>query len=227
MVMPRRPIYGVGINDSDYLTQETVDGKRIICPFYQKWKGMLERCYSRAYTNRTGSKAYKDSTVCEEWLVFSVFKTWMESQQWQGLDLDKDMMYPGNKLYSPETCAFIPRKINVLFTDRRRSKGDYPLGVHKRKPGKDMVNDYSKPFVSEGFTGEKNKHLGVYATATEAHRAWQLGKIQVLRAVVDEWKSFEHYKELVGKTVLSVADKIQSDFDLGRETTKYEHALPD
>ena len=56
----------------------------------------------------------------------------------------------------------------------------------------------------------------------EAHRAWQLGKIKALRAAVDEWKCFEHYDGRVGKTLLSVADKIQSDFDLGRETVKYE-----
>lgn len=228
MVMPRRPIYGVGINDSDYLTQETVNGKRVICPFYNRWKCMLERCYSRAYKVRTKSNAYEGFTVCEEWFTFSNFKSWVESQPCEGvgLDLDKDMLVPGNKVYSPETCVFVPRSVNVLFTDRRNTKGEYPLGVHKRKRGKDMINDYSRPFVAEGFIDGSNRHLGVYTHPMEAHRAWQLGKIKAMRAAVEEWKGFEHYDERVGRTLLSVADKIQSDFDLERETVKYENVIP-
>ena len=41
----RKPIYGIGINDAAYITQPRFKGKRLICPFYKKWKGIIERCY--------------------------------------------------------------------------------------------------------------------------------------------------------------------------------------
>lgn len=33
----------------------------------------------------------------------------------EGWHLDKDILLKGNKVYSPETCAFVPAKINSLL----------------------------------------------------------------------------------------------------------------
>lgn len=39
-------VYGVGVNDADYVVSPIISGKRHICPFSIKWKDMLARCYS-------------------------------------------------------------------------------------------------------------------------------------------------------------------------------------
>lgn len=70
----RVPLYGVGINDADYVVQlrETLSGtankrkrKTIwVCPYYSKWSAMLTRCYSKTSASRRPK--YDDSYVCSE-----------------------------------------------------------------------------------------------------------------------------------------------------------------
>ena len=74
------------------------------------------------------------ATVVKEWLSLSNFKVWMEGQIWEGNQLDKDLLIDGNKEYGPDSCVFIPRYVNVIFTDARFARGELPLGVtyHKR-----------------------------------------------------------------------------------------------
>lgn len=56
-------VYGVGFNDVEYATQiretlgYTEEGKQIqklvwICPFYERWRCMLRRCYSEKFKHR-------------------------------------------------------------------------------------------------------------------------------------------------------------------------------
>lgn len=69
-----RLVHGIGINDADYVVQvkETigyVDGKRKrklvwICPYYQAWKHMLERCYSAKFQKKRPT--YSGCSVLEE-----------------------------------------------------------------------------------------------------------------------------------------------------------------
>lgn len=162
--MSKRLICGVGINDADYPVTSRVDGKYWKCPFYSVWKSMIERGYS-AYT-KDRQPYYKDKYVCNEWHTFSNFKAWMETQDWEGNQLDKDLIVPGNKVYSPETCMFVSSQVNNFFLSRGSERGEWPLGVHydKRK-GK------FKAFISELGTG-RNKNLGSFNTPDEAHNAW-------------------------------------------------------
>lgn len=49
-----------------------------------------------------------------------------------GFELDKDLLVPGNKTYSPETCCFLPAQINTaLQRDRLNKKSNYPVGVRR------------------------------------------------------------------------------------------------
>ena len=79
----KKLVYGIGINDADYAVTEwetiEVNGKRkkkLVwgCPYYRTWKDMLRRCYSTKFqeTNPT----YIGCSVSDEWLTFSVFKSW-------------------------------------------------------------------------------------------------------------------------------------------------------
>ena len=61
------------------------------------------------------------------------FKRWMEKQDWEGKQLDKDIIKKGNKLYCPEFCFFVDNKVNSILTDPAAARGGTPNGVHKRK----------------------------------------------------------------------------------------------
>ena len=135
-------VYGVGVNDLGYRTHVyeyvTENGGRRVqkpvfkCKYYTVWKSMLERCYSNKYLESYPS--YIGTSVCNEWLSATAFKKWMEQQDWSGKCLDKDIIVPKSKLYSPDTCAFVLNETNLFVTARDASRGDYPIGVHLHKP---------------------------------------------------------------------------------------------
>ena len=115
--------FGVGINDTDCVTQESASEGKRICPYYSRWRALLLRCYDSKMHDKHPS--YRDCRVCDDWLVFSKFREWMKSQNWEGNSLDKDLLVRGNKLYSPETCLFIPQSLNAMIN------GNLTTGVHK------------------------------------------------------------------------------------------------
>lgn len=57
---------------------------------------------------------YEGCTVCDEWLYFSNFKKWFDENYIEGFQLDKDIIIRGNKVYSPQTCCFVPKEINII-----------------------------------------------------------------------------------------------------------------
>ena len=120
-----RKIHGVGINDANYelVRYEYKEGRRRqvwMCPFYARWRAMLGRCYSKQFLEK--HPTYRDCLVCEEWLTFSNFKSWMESQTWVGLVLDKDLLGSGD-LYSPSTCVFVPEYVNFALIGSNKKNG--------------------------------------------------------------------------------------------------------
>jgi hypothetical protein len=101
----------------------------------------------------------------------------MEKQDWSGKCLDKDIIAPKSKLYSPETCAFVLPATNLFVTARDACRGDYPIGVHlcKRK-GKYQA------LCQNPFT-RKREHLGYFSTPEEAHEAWRKRKHELAQLV--------------------------------------------
>ena len=181
----KKLVYGVGINDLPYRTQvwEYVTengGKRVRklvfqCPYYSSWKHMLERCYSEKHLESRPS--YIGTSVCSEWVYASEFKRWMEQQDWSGKCLDKDIISPGSKLYSPETCAFVLKATNSFVIASDASRGDCPIGVClDKRTGKYQA------LCQNLFTG-KQEHLGYFSTPEEAHEAWRKRKHELAQLV--------------------------------------------
>lgn len=162
----RKPIYGRGINDADYLISAEIDGKLVLCPFYRKWTGMFARCYSNAYQLK--KPTYIGCTVALEWLTFSVFRRWMVAQDWEGKELDKDLLSPGNKIYSPNTCIFVSSQVNALLSDSAASRGKYPQGVSFEK-GRCKFRSNIRRYG-------KIKSLGRFATLEQASAAYMAAK---------------------------------------------------
>lgn len=117
----KKLICGVGVNDLDSASR--IDGDHSSA--YHCWHDMITRCYG----NQNKTPTYVGCYVCDEWLVFSKFKEWYDLNYVPGFHLDKDILIENNKIYSPNTCIFVPVYINVLLVDRRNDRGSLPLGI--------------------------------------------------------------------------------------------------
>ena len=92
--------------------------------------------------------------------------------------MDKDILIKGNKIYSPETCCFIPQEINTIFGNREKSRGKYPIGV--RLSG--------KKYHARLFKNKKYYHLGTFDTPEEAFQAYKVAKEVYIKEVADKWR---------------------------------------
>lgn len=171
-------LYGVGIKDVDYNVYKTaiVSGKNKIlwvCPFYKSWSRMLERCESSKLHAKYPS--YSDCSFADGWERLSNFKAWMETQDWEGKQLDKDLLFRGNKIYSPDTCIFIDARVNTFIIENQSTRGQYAIGVSYEKS--------SNRFVAQCWSVEKNKNIkiGRFYTEQDAHEAWLKFKLEQAR----------------------------------------------
>lgn len=159
-------IFGVGIVDVGYKVEGTKDGKRFICPYFRIWRCMLQRCYYKPVPS------YVDCYVDERWHRLSVFKAWMETQDWEGKQLDKDLLFLGNKVYSPETCVFISGKLNTFIMSKYKEIGELPRGYGK------VGNRYG--------ARSSRGHIGSFLTAEEAHAAWKAWKLEAVQELLED-----------------------------------------
>ena len=185
----RSPIYGVGINDASYIVGQGVS----VCPYYRKWVNMLRRCYSASELKK--NPTYAGCSVCDEWLTFSNFKEWMSMREWEGMDLDKDILVDGNKIYSPTFCIFIPHSLNSLFLDCGSKKGEYPKGVYFDKE--------RKKFKAKCSIGGISKELGRFVNIEAAVDAYQAFKSNYIKEIAQEYKSNKRlYDALIERSKL-------------------------
>ena len=172
----RSLVYGHGLNDAWYKTYTQVDGKQRICPYYRKWASMIKRAYDPI--EHANYPQYTGTTVCKEWYLFSTFRVWMEKQDWKGRHLDKDIVNPGSKHYSPDNCCFISAALNTMLTAHGSARGEYPQGVSAEKAvGK---------FRAQCNYNGNQKYLGCFNTATEAAQAYNNFKSSVVRKAASE-----------------------------------------
>ena len=132
-------VQGIAINDADYQTTVYVKYTRLSdrkeclavyrqCPYYRKWHSLVDRCCSARIKKLQPS--YKDCTLQLNWLLFSSFKTWMETQDWQGKELDKDLLVRGNKHYGETTCVFVDKRLNTFLVQTENDNANgLPKGV--------------------------------------------------------------------------------------------------
>lgn len=179
-------VQGVGINDLPRGScSERIDGKQTVYPFYDKWHGMIRRCYSRKLHQRHST--YSGCSVCEEWKTLSKFKEWFDQQPLErySWDLDKDLLLPDNKVYSPETCILVPHWLNTFVVESNAIRGQYMVGVYwEKQKGK------FKSYISDG-TG-KMKSLGLFTDELSAHIAWKAAKLQMVHDRKDELNQIDH-----------------------------------
>jgi hypothetical protein len=162
--------YGIG-----YMGEGSYNSKTHL-KSYKVWSNIFMRCYDEKY--QENHLSYKDCSVDSKWWNFQVFAEWFEEGYKESFHLDKDILFKGNKVYSPDTCCFVPQEINNLFTRKQNSKGGLPLGV--RKSGIKFIAVTSK--------NNDKVYLGTFDTIEEAFQAYKTAKEEYIKEMADEWK---------------------------------------
>ena len=146
------------------------------------WKGMLMRCYDPKYQEKHPS--YKGCEVENYLLNFQNMGEWIEKNYYkvpgEVMCLDKDILCKGNKVYSRETCIFVPERINLLFTKRDKSRGKDPVGVDQLPSGNYRVR------CNNGY-GEQI-YLGSYSSKEEAFQVYKKHKEKVIKETIDSYE---------------------------------------
>jgi len=178
----RRSVHTVGINDAKYMVSIAVDGKKLICPAYKAWAGMLCRSYSVRYHEI--QPTYQDVMVCDDWHRFVNFRDWWIENQVDGYALDKDIIGDGMK-YDKHSCIFVPSWLNNFITDRGASRGRYKIGVSLDKRSGKFRSMCRNP-----ITG-MNEYLGAFDDQELAHAAWRDRKLGICLELKGEMDSID------------------------------------
>lgn len=133
---------------------------------------------------------YKNCTVCDEWLYYPNFKQWYDNNYYEvnneEMHLDKDILNKGNKVYSPETCVFVPQSINSLFIKSDKTRGDLPIGVDWHKANQ-VYQTRCRVFNVKTLKNN-SKYLGCYNTPQEAFDTYKKAKEENIKQIADYYK---------------------------------------
>ena len=157
---------------------------------YKEWYYMLERCYDPYKLNKCPT--YINVYVCNEWLCFQNFAEWFYKNYYEikneKMRLDKDILIKNNNIYSPNSCCFVPERINLLFIRSKNKRGEYPIGVTYRKRD-NVLNVQCSIINKEGK--RKNKYLGQFSTneSLQAFLVYKEFKENYIKEVADEYKN--------------------------------------
>jgi len=183
----------LGIGTYNIYTKE-----RKIRKCYQHWHSMIHRCYNDNYNKK--EPTYKEITVCDEWHNYQNFADWYDKNYYEvpneKMQLDKDILYKGNKVYSPNTCVFVPQTINNLFTKRQNFRGEYPIGV-----------TYSKrdnKFLAQITYDNKTNTIGCFYSSTDAFYSYKKVKEKHIKDVANKYKQYipeKLYKAMINYMV--------------------------
>ena len=171
--------------------KSNLDGK--ITPEYSVWQNMLQRCYDEKY--QESLPTYKDVAVCEEWLNFQNFADFYHKNYPRinevNFQLDKDLLQENikNKIYSPETCIFLPKNINTFFTNKQSDNTSGYTGVSWHKQHKKWQAQIRL------FGENKKKFLGCFTTPKLASEVYQQARTIEAEKVKEYLRSLNYLPE--------------------------------
>lgn len=174
-------VYGVGIL-GDVKTK--INNK--FTKEYSTWSNILQRCYDKKKHEEFPS--YKESSICKEWLYYPNFVKWCHVQpNWdkvlenpKNFHIDKDIIVKGNKIYSPETCCFVPAIVNTIFCKSNAVRGDYPIGVSLMSHSSLFRARCNDPFAKKTI-----EHYG-YITPEEAFEQYKKDKEGIIKKIAEQ-----------------------------------------
>lgn len=169
-----RRVAGIGyIGEGEYTSSSNKNKNKV----YYVWRKMIERCYLKL-----DNQTYNDVTVCDEWHNFQNFAKWYNENYIDDFDakweIDKDLLNPNSKMYSPDNCVFLPAEVNLIFSKKKPGEKGFPKGVYY---------DRGRYVASVRKYG-KSKHLGSFGTPQEAHEVYMKAKKEYLIEVSEKWR---------------------------------------
>ena len=169
-------VLGVGINDRSLPAK--VKGKTT--KEYTLWHAMLKRCYSKPFHEEWPT--YIGCSVSDNFKYYHLFHAWCQTQVGfgkEGYQLDKDLLINGNKVYSEDTCVFIPSVLNSILLKKAAGRGLLPIGVTKNGKG----------FRARCLVSRKEKYLGTFDTAELAFKEYKLFKEAHIKTQAELYKN--------------------------------------
>lgn len=157
---------------------------RIPIKSYITWRNMISRCYLSQNTT-----AYAGVSVCDDWLRFSVFKSWHDANYKEGMELDKDIIGSGF-IYSPDSCVFVPKSIN---------------GIAKVS-GHTFARKWKRKWMSVASMSGKSHYIGLFDTREMATIASYSAYKKFALSVVESEFLSGSISELVKSAIISKLD---------------------
>jgi len=170
-------VVNAGLNSGKYPTGQNSKLLRE----YEIWRGFLRRCYCPKVQKK--QPTYVGCTVSENFKSYAYFYEWCQGQigfNQESYHLDKDLLAPQIKIYSEDTCVFLPQELNKLLNCKRKSRGNFPLGVDLRKGRyRSRLNLFSE-----------SMYLGSFKTPEEAFLTYKHAKETYIKLQAEKWKAF-------------------------------------
>ena len=172
-------VCGVGVVGDKYPSK--VSGRNT--KEYEIWCSMLKRCYNDTYQKK--NPTYIGCKVSDKFKSYEYFYEWCHKQIGfgnEGWHLDKDLLVKGNKIYSENTCVFIPREINSLLVKREALRGEHLIGVYWNKKASAFIARVNK---NKG----RSEYLGLFNTEIEAFNSYKTAKEVFIKEQANKYKS--------------------------------------
>jgi hypothetical protein len=153
-------VYGVG-----YLGEGQYKGAKAL-EAYNCWARMIRRCYSDLSLKKYPS--YKGCTVCSDWHDFQIFAKWFydnHPKDGKPYELDKDIKFKGNRVYSPNTCLFVTHKENSIVANAKNHK--------LRSPDGKVVNIYNIKEFCRGTVLNHRHMCEISNGKRKSHKGWK------------------------------------------------------
>ena len=168
---------------------------------------MIDRCYNEKQLNN--SYGYDNTVVSDDWLIFSNFEKWCRPKYSPPLQLDKDLKTLGANVYSENNCLLVEKEINCFLSNLFKCRGDLLMGTvyYSKRAG-------TKTWRAQINNGSGSESIGWFYSEKDAHRAWQLEKINRAKYLINTVAKDE---EVVYYLNLLI-DKISNDVEHGIPT---------
>lgn len=154
--------------------------------WYNYWRAMIERVNIK---DNKFHRTYADVTIWDDWYNYQNFAEWAESNYYTinnyKMELDKDILVKGNRIYSPDTCVFVPDIINSLLIKADKARGDFPIGVYWH--GRDEEYRAQCSYITD-YGQRKNKWLGGYDNPQDAFEAYKIYKEEYIKKLANKFK---------------------------------------
>lgn len=222
--MSLKLIQGFGINNSTYPISYRPDkshrSKSIIDLYYSRWQTMLTRV-----SNPLRYPTYAGCSVSEDFRFFMDYREWclengLCEENRKFVEVDKDILITGNKVYSKLGCCIVSGEMNRLLTTSSALDTTGLLGVTRKKRSKtDFV------YFARLSRNGRCEHVGTYRSELEAHKNWQVAKAKHILEVTSNYESFSEYakipyREDVVSIMNNVAQTLMCHAESGKLTTK-------